>query len=412
MAIRKGQAAHGAGRRDAASIPPPPVHQAEPVAARPLWRRAARRLVGPVTEHLRRYLSVPVARRLDVVDQRFDALDNRITALGDQAGRLERALLVLQRELDAADTARQAALVSHIDRHVIAHIDHRADALAGLFGPRFDEIELKSRPLIDIDADTVAIRMGEGYVMAPKSQPLFVLMLADATTGGLEPGTRKVLKRLIEPGMRVADVGANVGLLTLVCARATGADGRVWSFEPEPGPRALAAKMKQANGLSWVTLEDCAVGREAGTLTFNVSPVIGHSSLYDLPADEMKQVTRIKVPVRPLDEAIGAGQRLDVVKIDVEGAELDVLAGMQGLFKANRDLALVVEYGPSHLDRVGVARKDWFKAFTAGGREAYAISEETGAVSPCTAASLGDIESVNVVFVRKGGAAAARLGVA
>jgi FkbM family methyltransferase len=404
MAIRKSQAAHDAGRPDASAfVPPAPAH-AIPIGPRPLWRRAARRLVGPITEHLRRYLSVPVARRLDVVDQRFDAVDHRISALGEQATRLERALVTLQRELDTAHGARQTALFAHIDR--------RIDGLAGLFGPRFDEIELKSRPLIDIDADTVAIRMGEGYVMAPKSQPLFVLMLADATTGGLEPGTRKVLKRLIEPGMRVADVGANVGLLTLVCARATGADGRVWSFEPEPGPRALAAKMKQANGLSWVTLEDCAIGREAGTLTFNVSPVIGHSSLYDLPADEMKQVTRIKVPVRPLDEAIGAGQRLDVVKIDVEGAELDVLAGMQGLLKANRDIALVVEYGPSHLDRVGVARKDWFKAFTAGGREAYAISEETGAVSACTAASLGDIESVNVVFVRKGGAAAARLGVA
>jgi FkbM family methyltransferase len=394
MAIRKSQAAHASEAEGAAPLP----HvNTGPTGPRALWRRVARRIAGPITEHLRRYLSVPVAQRIDILDQ-------RLAALSGQSSRLERTLTGVQRDLDAAHTARQTTLFAHIDR--------RIDGLAGLFGPRFDEIELKSRPLIDIDADTVAIRMGEGYVMAPKRQPLFVLMLADATTGGLEPGTRKVLKRLIEPGMRVADVGANVGLLTLVCARATGADGRVWSFEPEPGPRALAAKMKQANGLSWVTLEDCAVGREAGILTFNVSPVIGHSSLYDLPTDEMKQVTRIKVPVRPLDEAIGAGQRLDVVKIDVEGAELDVLAGMQGLLKANRDLALVVEYGPSHLDRVGVARKDWFKAFTAGGREAYAISEETGAVSPCTAASLGDIESVNVVFVRKGGAAAARLGVA
>jgi FkbM family methyltransferase len=394
MAIRNGQATH-AGESEAAA--PPPIINRGPAGPRALWRRVARRIAGPITEHLRRYLSVPVAQRIDILDQ-------RLATLVEQSTRLDRTLAGVQRDLDAAHAARHTAL--------FAHIDQRLDGLAGLFGPRFDEIELKSRPLIDIDADTVAVRMGEGYVMAPKNQPLFVLMLADATTGGLEPGTRKVLKRLIEPGMRIADVGANVGLLTLVCARATGADGRVWSFEPEPGPRGLAAKMKQANGLSWVTLEDCAIGREAGTLSFNVSPVIGHSSLYELPADEMKRVTKIKVPVRPLDEAIGAGQRLDVVKIDVEGAELDVLAGMQGLLKTNRDLALVVEYGPSHLDRVGVARKDWFKAFTAGGREAYAISEETGAVSPCTAASLGDIESVNVVFVRKGGAAAVRLGVA
>lgn len=391
LAIRKGLDSQAQEEAAAAA----PAAPAPPAAPRALWRRVARRLVGPVTEHLRRYLAAPTA-------QRMDALDERLAQMAEQSARLERTLGALQRDLDAAQAARQSAL--------FAHVDHRADALAGLFGPRFDELELKVRPLLDIDADTVAVRLGDGYVMAPRSQPLFVLMLADATTGGLEPGTRKVLKRLIEPGMHVADVGANVGLLTLACARAVGPSGRVWAFEPEPGPRAMAAKMKQANGLSWVTLSEAAVGREAGRLSFNVSPVIGHSSLYDLPADEMAGVRRIEVPVVALDEALGAGARLDVAKIDVEGAELDVLAGMGGLLKANRDLALVVEYGPSHLDRVGVARKAWFKAFTAGGRSAYAIDEATGRVAPCSADSLGEVESVNIVFVRAGGPAAGRLG--
>jgi FkbM family methyltransferase len=406
MAIRKGQAAHGAGRRDAASIPPPPVHQAEPVAARPLWRRAARRLVGPVTEHLRRYLSVPVARRLDVVDQRFDALDNRITALGDQAGRLERALLILQRELDAADTARQAALVSHIDRHVIAHIDHRADALPGLFGPRFDELEIKARPLIHYDAESTAIRMRDGYILAPTALPTFVTSLANATSRGLEPGTGDVLRRLVQPGMVVADVGANIGMITLIMAWATGPGGRVISFEPEAIPRSNLEKMRHLNGLSWVEVRDQAVGEKPGQLTFHVSDIIGHSSLYALPENEGSR--EIQVEVVRLDD-IAPAQRMDVVKIDVEGAELDVLAGMSGLIAKNKDLAIVAEFGPEHLKRVGQTPAQWFKAFADAGFKAYIIDEATSAAEPTNAKSAAKVVSANIAFVRAGGDAEKRL---
>ena len=117
----------------------------------------------------------------------------------------------------------------------------------------------------------------------------------------------------------------------------------------------------------------------------------------------------IEVEVVTLDKALGDKTRLDVVKIDVEGAELDVLAGMAKLLKNNDDLAVVAEYGPSHLVRVAQTPKGWFKAFTEKGFTAYAVSEPWGACTPCDAASLKDVESVNVAFVRPGGAAEQRL---
>ncbi|WP_369062388.1 FkbM family methyltransferase [Caulobacter sp. 73W] len=374
--------------------------EAAPTSRNPV-RRLLGRTLGPVAHYARRYLNASVEHHLKHVD-------HRITELSEQMERLERSLqasmLTVHRGLDSAHAQRQTALIQHLDA--------RTEGLAGLFGPRFDEIELKTRPLIDYDADTIAVRLGDGYVMAPRDQPLFTLMLADATTGGLEPGTRRALKKLIVPGMNVADVGANVGLLTLVCARSTGHTGLVWAFEPELGPRTLASKMAAANGLSWVDLRDTAVGAKAGTLTFNVSPIIGHSSLYALPGDEQKAAKKVKVKVVTLDEAIGPKTRLDVVKIDVEGAELDVLEGMAGLLKANTDLAIIAEYGPSHLERVGITPTAWFKAFTSKGYKAYAIAEPTGLVSPCDPKSLEDVELVNIAFVKPGGAAAKRLGAA
>ena len=88
-----------------------------------------------------------------------------------------------------------------------------------------------------------------GYAMMPRSEPTFTLMLANAPSGGLEAGTRRVLQALIDPGMTVADVGANVGLLTLACARAVGPAGQVHAHEPEPGPRRQLEKTCALNGL-------------------------------------------------------------------------------------------------------------------------------------------------------------------
>jgi len=278
--------------------------------------------------------------------------------------------------------------------------------LPGLFGPRFDELEIKARPLIHYDAESTAIRMRDGYILAPTALPTFVTMLANATSRGLEPGTGDVLRRLVQPGMVVADVGANIGMLTLVMAWAAGPGGRVISFEPEAVPRSNLEKMRHLNGLSWVEVRDQAVGAQAGQLTFHVSDIIGHSSLYALPETEGSR--EIQVEVVRLD-AVAPAQRMDVVKIDVEGAELDVLAGMSGLIAKNKDLAIVAEFGPEHLKRVGQTPAQWFKAFTDAGFKAYMIDEATGAVQPTNAKAAAKVVSANIAFVRAGGDAEKRL---
>ena len=64
------------------------------------------------------------------------------------------------------------------------------------YGPRFDELEIKIRPLIAFDDKTMGVRLAEGYVLTPRDEPVFTLMLANATSGGLEPGVRQTLRRL------------------------------------------------------------------------------------------------------------------------------------------------------------------------------------------------------------------------
>src|SRR5690606_6277225 len=152
----------------------------------------------------------------------------------------------------------------------------------------------------------------------------------------------------VDPGMTVVDVGANVGMLSLAFARSVGALGKVYAFEAEPELQELLAKSFALNGVPWVELRRQAAGREAGTATFHVSPISGHSSLYGLPDDEAPTARQITVEVASLDEVLGAVPAVDLVKIDVEGAELDVLAGMAKLIARNPGLAIVAEFGPSH----------------------------------------------------------------
>lgn len=371
------------------------------------------RLFGRLADYARRYLTASVEHRLTRVLTVQDALQDRLEAMSAQNERLE---FMVHRLMSLAETTHGTlteigstveSSISSVGAAVL-EADRSIKGLPGLMGPRFDELDIKVRPLIAFDESSYAVRLRDGYAMVPRQEPIFAVMVANASSGGLEPGTRRVLNALIQPGMGVADVGANVGLLTLSCAVATGPSGKVFAFEPEAGPRVQLEKTLKLNGLRWVEVFDQAVGALTEARTFHISPVIGHSSLYALPQEDGAG-RDITVQVTRLDDIIGPDQRLDVVKIDVEGAELDVLAGMDRLLSENSDLAIVAEYGPSHLARIGLTPNSWFDAFKKAGFQAYAIEEPTGVCRRVSPADLVDVVSINLAFVRPKGAAKTRL---
>src|SRR5262249_46294863 len=107
-----------------------------------------------------------------------------------------------------------------------------------------------------------------------------------------------------------------------------------------------------------------------------------------------------QVEVVRLDDEMPAGQRVDVAKIDVEGAELDVLCGMARIIAENPGILIIAEYGPSHLVRTGIAPEDWLATFSDKGFEAYVIEEPSGNCVPIQQVDLSDVFSVNIAFVR------------
>ena len=205
------------------------------------------------------------------------------------------------------------------------------------------------------------------------------------------------MQALLEPNDLAIDVGANVGALSLAMARSVAPHGRVLAIEPTPRTAKLLRRTCALAGLEQIIqIEECAVGAKDGTAMLSIGATCGHNSL--LPLD--KATDSIEVRVRPLDALLPSETRPALVKIDAEGFELEVWRGMERLLREAPDLAVIVEFGPSHLLRSGVTIEAWFEALTAPGFTPWEIDEASGTIRPLRSSGLQDVFSMNLLLLR------------
>lgn len=205
--------------------------------------------------------------------------------------------------------------------------------------------------------------------------------------GCWEPWVAGVLMPLVKPGMRVCDIGANFGYYTLLMASAVGAGGRVWSVEANPRMIGLLKKSISVNGFNRrVTLIEAAAWDSEDTLDFVVNDEMSGGGRVRKPGARAS-VGRMSVAARPLDALIDGP--LDVIKIDVEGAEERALNGMAKAIDASPGLAIVMEYyAPAFTDPVA-----FFARFAAQGFSAQAIRPQGLGPALDPAAMVGDLAS-------------------
>jgi FkbM family methyltransferase len=176
-------------------------------------------------------------------------------------------------------------------------------------------------------------------------------------TKGVEPDIQHLCTQLLRPGMIIMDVGANVGLLTRQFCRQVGQSGRVYAFEPDP----LTFRFLEFNTRSFQNKEltQCAVSdnHEPALLHLNSTSGAGNSLLKRSDSIESVSVTCIS-----LDEFLKrhGDPPVDVIKIDVEGAELSVLRGMRQTVARLPQLKVIIEYCPTNLQGAGVAPREVF----------------------------------------------------
>ncbi|HEV2223909.1 MAG TPA: FkbM family methyltransferase [Candidatus Acidoferrales bacterium] len=152
--------------------------------------------------------------------------------------------------------------------------------------------------------------------------------------GGYETAELTFVSAFTKPGMTVLDIGAHRGLHTALLSKRVGRRGRVFSFEPSPR-NIRRLKLHRAINRCWnVEIKDYALGEENGV-----------AELYEVPAqpvlnslrppDTDLSSCRTSVSVRKLDDVLleAKVERVDFIKLDVEGGEFGVLKGAERLLE-------------------------------------------------------------------------------
>jgi FkbM family methyltransferase len=190
----------------------------------------------------------------------------------------------------------------------------------------------------------------------------------------------ELIRESLRPGDEAADVGANIGAVTVAAARAVGPTGHIHAFEPDPQTYAVLRQTVHASGASeWVTLHRLAL---AGT--------VGRRTLYRWNRDE-SQNSLVRNPVGGGSIDIEAASFDDVlldrnvtlVKIDVEGAEPEVLAGMSRWLAASPvGVRLIVESDPTALAAAGASVNELLARLKVSGFTPLLIDEHRRTLSP------------------------------
>jgi FkbM family methyltransferase len=174
--------------------------------------------------------------------------------------------------------------------------------------------------------------------------------------GALAADEGRMIRRLVaslRDGDTFFDVGANIGTVTLPVA-ATGR-AECLAFEPEPGNAARLAANAALNGLGNVTVIEAAVWSASGTVGLTVAGPVGTGG-HSVVEPDREGVTQ--VPAMTIDELSAQGRPPDVVKLDAEGAELEVLRGAAATLADGAIRELFVETHPEALAERGASAGD------------------------------------------------------
>jgi len=177
-------------------------------------------------------------------------------------------------------------------------------------------------------------------------------------TGTYERDVARIMEKNISRNETVIDIGANVGFYTLISAGLVGKKGRVYAFEPQPDVRALLVRNVAVNGY-----EDCCqivsygVSNKVGTaILFLGNRDSGHASLFA----NMNTEGKAAIETITLDKffAIEGWPSVDLIKMDIEGAERFALEGMSILSQRNPRLKLIMEFSVQLAQQAGYSRNE------------------------------------------------------
>ncbi len=177
--------------------------------------------------------------------------------------------------------------------------------------------------------------------------------------GVWEPDVTEWFRSTLKPGMTFLDIGANVGYFSVLAGYSVGWGGRVIAFEPMPTTYELLATNFTVNWMtSFTKAEQLALFSECRRLKFYVRQQYHGNSGLALATHEIGRphdgIDEIEVDAMSLDEYLRKNPaRPDVIKIDVEGAELQVFRGARRTLESNSDMIVMCEWSQDQIRTMG-----------------------------------------------------------
>ena len=197
--------------------------------------------------------------------------------------------------------------------------------------------------------------------------------------GEWEPYTEELFQEAIKPGSTVLDVGAHHGYFSILAARQAGADGKVYAIEPAPENFEILKKNIELNHLTNVIpVNKAASDSNVSSSFFIAKPNDVLGSLFPtLRTDEYS----VPVECITIDELLDGGT-VDVVKMDIEGAEPFALNGMMNTIRKSPNIVLFLEFHGPWLKRAGVEPQDFLDQLKEAGFECQLINDGRKILQP------------------------------
>ena len=204
---------------------------------------------------------------------------------------------------------------------------------------------------------------GRKLVLGPDDRKLYLL-------GLYERRIAQVLRAECLVWSAALDLGAHIGYFTLLLASLTGNQGKVYAFEPNPLNAAKIRKMLALNGLGHIEVFEAAISSVSGTMPFTIEDT---GSMGRLLTTGKPMGSAVEVRVETLDglAAMHDFRPIGLIKMDIEGAEVDALLGMKSLLVRYRPV-IVCEWHPAR------AGRDFRGAFQSVGYRCVLLEPESG----------------------------------
>jgi len=242
----------------------------------------------------------------------------------------------------------------------------------------------------------------------------FKMYLDKQDCSGLSVGTgyekveTQVMKDNIKKGDIVIDCGANIGYYTLLFSELVGKSGKVFAFEPDPANFSLLQKNLKVNNVNNVVALNLAVSDKNGEdILFLDKNNVGHNRMY---SEGDKDKDKIKINCVKLDDYFKNFKReINLIKLDIEGAEGKAIKGSLNLIKKNKDIKLILEFFPFALKSCGTEPGELLTILRKKGFNVEEINEGTSELTPTNESILLDkkhfIElghvATNLLFTRE-----------